>query len=384
MPYYPRLLEANLQKYLNLFPVVGITGPRQSGKSTLLKHQLAQKYRYVSFDHQPTIDTFYHDPESFMALYDDRTIFDEVQKAPEIFNYIKIAVDNDRQNYGKYVLTGSSQFSFKHKITESLAGRMGLLTLLPFSYTEIPKNLRDLAIFSGSYPELVNRKYAYKEEWYASYLTTYLEKDLRSLSHIGDLHDFSRFINLLAANAAQLLNLSTYACDIGVSVSTIKRWLSVLEASYIIFLLPPYFKNYGKRLIKSPKIYFFDTGLVAYLTRISTQELYEHGPMAGALFENYVIAEIYKRESLSPANKQLCYFRTNHGEEVDLIIDRFHTKEVIEIKSSHTFKPNMIKPLKTLLTQKDQGYLLYKGQPFLGDTQVKIMNYRDYLTETGK
>jgi len=379
MRYLPRLLEKRLSQYLSAFPVVGITGPRQSGKSTLLKHQLASQYRYVSFDYQPMVDAFYGDPDRFMEQHANHIIFDEVQKVPEIFHYVKIAVDNDRQNYGKYILTGSSQFSFIQSITESLAGRMGLLSLLPLQYLEIPKKWRDLSVYCGSYPELVNRGYEYKEEWYGSYLTTYLEKDVRSLSHIGDLRDFSRFLHLLAANTAQQLNMSRYAGDIGVSVPTIKRWISLLEASYVIFLLPPYFKNYGKRLVKSPKIYFFDTGLVAYLTRISSQALYENGPMAGALFENYVIAEIYKHELLDPSHKQLCYYRTNHGEEIDLIIDRSNRKEVFEIKNTHTFKASMIKQLKQLWEPSDKGYLLYNGKKLDVDPHIKVINYHDYF-----
>jgi predicted AAA+ superfamily ATPase len=367
-------------KYISIFPVVGLTGPRQSGKSTLLKHQLAKKYRYVTFDSQSIVDAFYADPDLFMAQYSDHVIFDEVQKAPEIFNYIKIAVDNDRQNYGKFILTGSSQFNFIHKISESLAGRMGLLTLLPFQYLEIPEQLRDQAIYSGSYPELIDREYAYKEEWYASYLTTYLEKDVRTLGQVGDLRDFSRLINLLAANTSQILNMTNYARDLGVSVATIKRWLSVLEASYIIFLLPSYYKNLGKRIVKSPKLYFYDTGLVAYLTRIHSKELYENGPMTGQLFENYIISEVYKRELLDSKQKELCYYRTSHGEEIDLIIDRIQSKELIEIKSGHNFKPVMLKQIKSLLENNDKGYLLYNGNNFPLDPNIKIINYRNYLS----
>ncbi|MBV8802191.1 MAG: DUF4143 domain-containing protein, partial [Gammaproteobacteria bacterium] len=281
-----------------------------------------------------------------------------------------------------FILTGSSQFSFIHKITESLAGRMGLLTLLPFQYLEIPNHLRDQAIYSGSYPELIDREYAYKEEWYANYLTTYLEKDVRTLSQVGDLRDFSRFIALLAANTSQTMNLTHYARDLGISVTTVKRWVSVLEASYIIFLLSPYYKNVGKRIVKSPKIYFFDTGLAAYLTRISSKALYEHGPMAGQLFENYVITEIYKRELLDSKHKELCYYRTSHGEEIDLIIDRIQSKELIEIKSGCTFKPAMIKQIKSLLEDQDKGYLLYNGEDFPFAPRIKVMNYRDYLSSS--
>ncbi len=381
MFYHSRFIESYLHQYLSLFPVVGLVGPRQSGKSTLLKHELGEKYRYVSFDDRTQIDFFYDDPKKFMNQYANHVIFDEVQKVPEIFDAIKMAVDEDRENYGKYVLTGSSQFSFIKGITESLAGRMGLLTLLPFHYMEIPESLRPQALYSGSYPELVSREYRHKDIWYANYVTTYLEKDVRALSQIGDLRDFSRFLHLLAAHVAQPLNLSEYARDIGVAVSTIKRWTSILEASYIIFLLPPYFKNYGKRLVKSPRVYFWDTGLVAYLTRIHSAELFEQGPLTGPIFENYVIAEIYKNELSHSSSKQLCYWRTNHGEEVDLIIDRFTHKEVIEIKSGETFKPSMIKIVEKMLDELDQGYLLYRGKVFPYSEKIHVLPYGDYLSQ---
>lgn len=379
MIYQHRLIEPNLHQYLSVFPVVGLIGPRQSGKSTLLQHEL-KNYRYISFDQQSMIDFFYDDPQRFIAQYDHHVIFDEVQKVPEIFSVIKMMIDKNRQDYGKYVLTGSSQFGFIQSITESLAGRIGLLTLLPFHYKEIPEALKKQAIYSGGYPELVNREYHHKDLWYANYITTYLERDVRALSHIGDLRDFSRFIHLLATNTAQQLNMSIYARDIGVAVSTIKRWISILEASYVIFLLPPYFKNQGKRLIKSPKIYFWDTGLVAYFTRISSEELFENGPMTGALFENYVIAEAYKQELLKPASTQLYYWRTNHGEEVDLIIDRFTEKEIIEIKAGQTFKPSMIKNIEKLLNKSDKGYLLYRGEPFPYTQQIQVIPYGYYLS----
>ena len=378
--YQHRLIEPTLGQYLTAFPIVGLVGPRQSGKSTLLQHELKQ-YRYVTFDQQTMIDFFYDDPEKFMHQYDNHVIFDEVQKVPEIFDAIKIAVDKDRQNYGKYVLTGSSQFNFIRGITESLAGRMGLLTLLPFSYQEIPKNFHTQAVYCGSYPELVGRSYQNKELWYANYITTYLERDVRMLSQIGDLRDFSRFLQLLAANTSQQLNMSNYARDIGVAVSTIKRWISILEASYVIFLLPPYHENYGKRLVKSPKVYFWDTGLVAYFTRITTEDMFENGPMKGSLFENYVIAEIYKKNLISQKNAQLYYWRTNHGEEIDLIIDHFYYKEMMEIKSGETFKPNMVKTMENILTTDDKAYLLYRGEKFPYTEQISIIPYTEYLNE---
>ena len=377
MTYIHRAIEPVIKEYLTAFPVIGLTGPRQSGKSTLLQ-SILKKYTYVTFDDYKLRSLFEHDPEKFMSIYESEVIFDEVQKVPEIFNYIKMAVDRDRQHYGKFVLTGSNQFAFLQNITESLAGRMGLLSLLPFQYSEIPKIMREEAIYRGSYPELVMREYQHSKAWYTSYVDTYLMKDVRQISNIGDIRDFQRFMNLLAANTAQILDLTHYANDLGVAVNTIKRWLSVLEASYIIFLLPPFYENYGKRIVKSPKVYFYDTGLVAFLTGITTKELYLHGPMAGSLFENYIVAEIAKKESHQKTNAHLYYLRTTHGVEVDLIVDRKMSKEFIEIKLSSTFKPRMVKAVEAFISNKDKGYLLYTGENF-PYKPITVVNYKDYL-----
>ncbi|MCK4869678.1 MAG: ATP-binding protein [Gammaproteobacteria bacterium] len=379
MKYYARVLEAKITEYLQLFPAVGITGPRQAGKSTLLKHLLGAGYQYISFDNHDNVIMFYDDPNRFMSNYADRVVFDEVQNVPEIFSYIKVAIDNDRQNYGKYVLTGSSQFSLMKKITESLAGRIGLLTLLPLQYSEMPQVAQKESVFRGSFPEVVLNQFKSWAPWCSSYISTYLEKDVRGLHNIGDLRDFRRFLGLLAANTAQQLNMSRYANDLGVAVSTIKNWLSVLEASYVVFLLPPYYKNYGKRVVKSPKIYFYDVGLVSYLTGITSNDLFEHGPMAGAIFENYIIAEIMKRELHAVSGSELYYYRTSNQEEIDLIIDRKVNKELIEIKFSQTFRPKMAKELEKFLEPGDVGYLLYNGkqQPFADN--IRVLNYQDYL-----
>ena len=285
MPYYHRAIENTVREYLRLFPVVGLTGPRQSGKSTLLRKLLSAKYRYVSFDDLNVVDRFHTDPERFMEVNSDKVIFDEVQRVPEIFHYVKLIVDNNRDDYGKFIMTGSSQFAFMKRVSESLAGRIGLLTLLPFQFSEMPAGLRDQSLYQGGYPELVGRKYRGAYNWYSSYLDTYLTRDVRDISEIGDIRDFRRFIQMLATRVAQLLNMSEIARAIGVSVPTIKKWVSVLEASYIVFLLPPFHKNLGKRLIKSPKAYFYDTGLVSYLTGIRTKQLFEKGLMYGALFK---------------------------------------------------------------------------------------------------
>ncbi len=379
MKYQHRVIESKLQEYLSFFAVLGLTGPRQSGKSTLLLENLPQ-YRYVNFDDLRFVEAFYDDPEKFMRLYNDKVIFDEVQRVPELFRYIKIAVDQDRQNCGKFVLTGSGQFALMQNILESLAGRIGLLSLLPYQFIEIPEAFRKESIFRGCYPELVGKHYQLSADWFASYMDTYLNKDVRILANIGDLRDFSRFIHLLAANIAQALNLSRYASDLGVDVKTLKKWLSVLEASYILFLLPPYYNNFGKRIVKAPKVYFYDTGLVSYLVGISEYQHYEKGPMAGSLFENYIISEIYKRELHQKSNSELFYYRTTNGVEVDLIIDRKQYREFIEIKHSETYSTRMKSAISELANTPDQAVLIYQGETLNLDLKVRIVNYQEFLT----
>ena len=340
---------------------------------------LENNYRYISLDENNILEFFQDDPVKFMEVYNDKVIFDEAQLAPNLFRAIKISVDSDRGQYGKFVVTGSSQFNLLKQISESLAGRIGLLSLLPYQAVEMPQSLIKLAPFSGSYPELVGRAYNNSKAWYNSYIKTYLERDVRTLFNIGDLRDFRRLINLLAANISQQLNMSEISRDLGVSVSTIKRWISVLEASYIIFLLPPYYNNFGKRIVKSPKVYFYDTGLAAFLTGVTTEDLYENGPLYGELFENYVISEILKKELHSDSGAELFYFRTNHGDEIDLIIDRKITKEFFEIKKTFTFNPKFTKVIDKYLDINQKGYVLYQGKDFPYTKNIEILNAFDYL-----
>ncbi len=378
MRYRHRVIESKLLEYLKYFPVVGLTGPRQSGKSTLLLHSL-KDYTYVTFDDYKIVNLFHQDPERFMNLYANKVIFDEVQKVPELFSYIKMAVDKDRSAKGKFVLTGSSQFALIKNASESLAGRIGLLSLLPFQFMEISKNIQEESIFRGGYPELVDRKYALFEAWFSSYLETYLNKDISAIGHIGDMRDFRRLVQLLAANTAQQMNMSRYASDLGVDVKTIKRWITILEASYIIFLLPPFHNNYGKRIVKSPKIYFYDTGLVSFLTGIDSSNHFEQGPMAGSLFENYIVTEILKNELHRGTLSELYYIRTSQGVEVDLIIDRKKHKEFIEIKNSATFTSKMVAGIEEFLEKGDKGYLLYRGENFAYHPPIQVINYKKYL-----
>jgi hypothetical protein len=377
--YHPRVLEESVLRYLRLFPVVGLTGPRQSGKSTTLRKLLASKYRYVSFDDPNAVDRFHADPEEFMAVHSDRVIFDEVQRVPEIFHYLKLFVDNDRTKYGKFVVTGAGQFAFMKRVSESLAGRIGLLTLLPFQFGEMPVRLREESVYRGGYPELVGRKFRGSFDWYSSYLDTYLTRDVRDISEIGDIRDFRRFIQMLATRVSQLLNMSDIGRDLGISVPTVKRWISVLEASYIVFLLPPYHKNLGKRIIKSPKIYFYDTGLVSYLTGIRDKQLFERGPLYGALFENYVVSEVLKKETHHHTDAELFFFRDSNGNEIDLIIDRKSSREHIEIKSGYTFRPEMARLLLQLAKQAKRSWVVYRGKEIALGRDVGAVNLNSFL-----
>lgn len=377
--YIKRTAEQTLLRYLKAFPVTGLTGPRQSGKTTMLKSILKDSYRYVSFDSPVKVAEFRDDPERFMRIYHDKVIFDEAQKVPEIFSYVKIAVDNDRENYGKFILTGSSQFMLLKNISESLAGRIGLLSLLPLQFREVPHELREQSVFKGAFPEMVKRNYLFNSEWYQSYIDTYIEKDVRSISNIGNIRDFYRLIQLLAARCSQLINFSQLANNLGVSVNTVKSWISVLEASYIIFLVGPFYENQGKRITKSPKIYFYDTGLVSYLTGIETAAQFENSTMSGPLFENYVISEVKKIAEHNKTFSELYFLRTSNGAEVDLIIDRRSAKEWIEIKRGETFTLKMISHIYKFKRPEEAGYLIYRGVSMPYADNIKILNYKEFL-----
>lgn len=378
MIYQNRTIEPKLTEYLDFFSVVGVVGPRQSGKSSLLQHTLPD-YRYVTFDDAVTRNQFYDDPKAFMRIYSDKVIFDEAQKVPEIFDEVKILVDQDRDKTGKFILCGSSQFLLMKKITESLAGRIGLLTLLPFNFNEVTESLKETSIFAGAYPELINKQFRMKEDWFAAYIDTYLTKDVRDFAQIRDLKNFQRLISLLAANTAEELNYSRYANDLDVDVKTIQMWINILEASFIIYCLKPYAANLGKRLTKRPKIYFYDTGLVSFLTGTETQAQYEKGPMSGNIFENYIVMELIKKELSQAGKSDFYYLRTNNGEEIDFIIERRSHLELFEIKKSETFSEKMMKHLKAFTQNGDTGTLIYGGESREYTKPLYVSNYKTYL-----
>lgn len=382
--YLPRALEGTLASYLASFPVVGIAGPRQSGKSTMVLHALGGTFEYVTFDDFANLQVFQDDPERFMQLHPGPVIFDEIQRAPDLFVRLKALVDKERRRKGRFVLTGSSQFAVMKHVSESLAGRIGLLTLLPFQRSETPASCRQEAIWKGTYPELIVERYAHREEWYSSYLDTYLTHDVRDLGGVGDLRDFRRCLVLLAGRTGQLLNISEIARDLGVAVNTVKRWISVMESSFIVYLLKPWYKNMDKRLVKSPKVYFVDPGLAAFLTGIQSEALFENGPLAGPLFENYIISEVLKRAMHQGLRPELSFIRTSNGVEVDLVIDQGVSREFVEIKNSATFHPELLKGLRSLKGKSDRGVLLYRGRGLKYDEHLAAVNFSEYLLSAGE
>jgi len=344
MKYIHRHIESTVKKLITSFPSLAITGPRQSGKSTLLIHTLPN-YHYVTLDDPLTREQALSDPLFLLDSMGDRAIIDEIQLAPQLLSHVKIKIDSNRKKKGRFVFTGSQQFTMIKNLGDSLAGRIVLLDLLPFSVAEkktalsLPGTLECFihACLRGSYPEPVIDNSIDIAAWYGSYVQTYLERDIRSLYNIGNLRDFQRFLQLIAGRCAQILNLSSFAKELGVSVPTLKNWLSILEASRIVYLLPPYYNNMGKRVTKAPKLYFLDCGLVCYLTGIKDKDHLIKGPMSGALFENFCIQETVKHFFNKGERAPLYYLRTNNGLEIDLLIEQaFKTLVPVEIKLQKT------------------------------------------------
>ncbi|MDF7826211.1 ATP-binding protein [Pontiellaceae bacterium B12227] len=386
-PYINREIEGLLKTALQEAPVVAVTGPRQTGKSTLLRESLPG-YAYVTLDDPLLRQQAIEDPLFFLGQFESKLIIDEFQYAPDLLHYIKIRVDENRRKKGQYVLTGSQQFVSTKGISESLAGRIILLELGAFSCKERARvnpvdSKTDFiqACLRGSFPELVTDPALNTQRWYGGYLQTYLERDIRTLYDIGSLREFERTLQLLAARCSQTLNLSTIARDIGVSVNTIKRWVSILEACRLIYLLPPYFKNIGSRIVKSPKVYFLDAGLACYLTGLESEAHLLNGPMAGALFENYCIQEAVKHSFAQGKQPRFCYLRTQNGFEVDFIAMRPDGKLFpAEFKLSQTPKTKMAAPLERFITQLEQGNSENGGLVSITDQSIPLTRNVTHLS----
>lgn len=369
------VLEAATQ-----YPVVAVTGPRQSGKTTLCR-ELFPDYIYVNLE-KPDVRQFaLEDPNGFLAQFSQPVILDEVQRVPELFSYIMPLVD-DHRKMGEFILSGSQNFHLQEAISQSLAGRCSTLKLLPLSYREIngrsnhdvfnlsneiikpcgEENSAVKQIFRGGYPPVYARNIK-PTNWYAQYTQSYLERDVRSLINVGDLETFERFLRLTAGRSGQIINMDSLASDVGVSSVTVKRWISLLCASYIIFLLKPHSKNFNKRLIKTPKLYFYDTGLLCYLLNIRSAEDLQLHSQRGAIFETYIISELMKTCFNAGENAPFYFWRDSQGHEVDLLIENGEKLFPIEIKSGQTIASSMFSGLNywQKLSQCDGGMLIYSG-----------------------
>ena len=387
--YFPRSLEPVIERAVSEFPAVVLIGPRQSGKTTLLKHLYASRFPVISLEPPDVRAAAVQDPRGFLALFPPPVIFDEIQYAPGLLPYIKEQVDADRNRPGQFILTGSQNLLLMQQVTESLAGRSAILKLLPMSWREArqtphrplawegrlspanPFSRADLwhEILRGAYPEMVSQPERDARLWQASYVQTYLERDVRNLRNIGDLTLFQTYLRALAARSAQLLNLSELARDVGVSVSTAKDWLAILEASFQVFILRPYFVNIGKRLVKSPKVYFMDTGLLSYLVGLRDGEHAAAGPMGGAIFENLAAVEIYKTLIHRGEEPSMYFWRTAAGSEVDLIVEAQGKLIPIEVKLSATPRPEMagsiIRFREDFAERALPGYVVHPGNTLL-------------------
>ena len=360
-----RTLAKKLIQAAEQFPVITLTGPRQSGKTTLVRAVFSD-YSYVSLELPDEREFALEDPRGFLSQFDRPIILDEVQRVPELLSYIQVAVDERSSQVGRFILTGSQNLLLLEKVSQSLAGRCAVLHLLPFSLAELmgrepilldrlgrsllrnlkpPKSNLFETLFTGFYPRIHDKELA-PRDWLASYYQTYLERDVRSLLNVGDIEAFSRFVRLCAGRCGQLLNLSSLAADCGISHTTAKRWLSVLVTSFVVVLLRPYYRNFGKRLVKSPKLYFLDTGLLCYLLQIRSPDELFHRAERGAVFESFVVSELYKNFLHRGEQPSLYFWRDVTGHEVDIIVDLGLKVIPVEVKSSQTVASDFLDGLR--------------------------------------
>lgn len=378
----PRTLSSHLKKMLKQFPVVSVTGPRQSGKTTLLRNAFPD-FSYYDLERLDHRELLRNDPLGFLRQAGDKVIFDEAQRVPELFPYIQVVSDENGTS-GQYILSGSQSFFLGENISQSLAGRVSVHNLFPFTLKEL-NNLSDRSVASlilnGFYPRL-HQKQILPEDFYPSYLQTYVEMDVRMLKSIENLNTFTRFLGLCAGRVGQVLNISSLANDAGIAVNTAKSWLSLLEASFIIFLLQPYHRNFNKRMIKSPKLYFYDTGVAASLLRLTKAEtIYTHYAY-GSLFENLVISDLIKQQSHRGKRPSHYYWRDSNGVEIDCMIDLGNDEIIaLEIKAGATYNSDYLKHLKKLKSPdkiKIKKVLLYLGDTASEVSDISIIPWKNY------
>lgn len=359
-------------------PVIGVVGPRQSGKTTLVKN-LFSDFLYVNLEFPDDRAYALRDPRGFLSQ-SMTMIIDEIQQAPELFSFIQGFVDQDKAR--KYILTGSNNFALLEKVSQSLAGRIALFTVLPFSLSELPTGRvtdSNTVQFSGFYPRVVVENNN-PVDWYQGYIQTYLERDVRQITSIHLMDQFYRFLKILATRTGSVVNFSTLASETGVSVNTVRGWFSVLVTSYIIYTVSPYFTNIKKRLVKSPRFYFYDTGILCALLSIRSAQALDHHALSGQIFENFIVSEIVKSEYINHQTHTLFYYRDHDGLEVDLVREQENRLELFEIKRSKIYKTNFsdsMSVLEKLLPGVSQKNVIYGGDQTMRDQTTQILSWRD-------
>lgn len=374
--YIDRLITSKIEESVKFYPVITITGPRQAGKSTLCRH-LFPDYKYISMERIPVRTAAMQDPEKFMDMLGNKVIIDEVQHVPDLLSEIQCRVDENQDN--RYVLTGSSNFSLLKNVTQSLAGRTSLFTLLPFSEEETKaycdETETDTILYNGCYPGVLVKGID-ASTFYANYYDTYVERDLRNLLNVSNIAAFDKFVHLLALRVGTEFNATAISREVGVSAITISEWMSILETSYIAFRLQPYYSNPGKRLTKTPKIYFYDTGLLTYLMNVDEASQMAKFPYRGQIFENYVVAEMMKKEANLCKRNRLYYYREVQGLEVDIVRQVGAELELYEVKSGKSYQSDFQKNMKSLserMPEVRSRTLVYDGATM----SPEIINFRD-------
>lgn len=382
--FIERQITSKIKQLADKFPVITLTGARQCGKSTLLRHSFPE-YQYASLEDLDLRKMANEDPRGFLQNYQNKTIIDEAQYAPDLFSYIQTRVD-DVNETGMYILSGSHNFLLMERITQSLAGRAGILKLTPFSIEELkkadklPEDLNNW-LFTGGYPRIYDKN-IHPTDFFPSYIQTYLERDVRLLRNISDLSLFVRFLKLCAARIGQLLHISNLANECGINVNTAQAWISILEASYTIYQLKPYYKNFNKRLIKSSKLYFFDTGLAASLLGIeNSQQLFTHY-LRGELFENMIINEYIKSAYALGKEPQMYFWRDSNHNEIDLLIEKGTQLQAVEIKSAATLNSSftdVLQKFKSIAGVSDDNLtVVYGGDMNFGTAKGKFISWKNW------
>jgi uncharacterized protein len=384
-PIVSRILSKNIALALKHFPFVSITGPRQSGKTTI-GHLIANDYKYINLEIAKFKNFAKNDPEIFLKKYDYKIILDEVQTVPELFPYLMVHTDNQNKN-GAYILSGSQNILLMESITQSLAGRVAIFSLLPFAYSELDaylleKNKTWHAIcFRGLYPRLFNEKKLSPSIFYQSYIKTFVKKDISKLANIHNSNTFTKFIALLAVRAGTVLNYSSLANDLNIDSKTVQKWISFLEISYIIYLLPSYHNNFDKRILKANKVYFTDPGLLCFLLRIRSEQSLLDSNFSGQIFENFIIIEMLKKYYNKGEEPNFYYWQDSNQNEVDLLIETDKVLELYEIKSSSTPKTEFTKNLKKFMALtklhniNTKAFLVYTGSESYKQANINITSW---------